>query len=303
MLGTVLAMATELVGGQALVDGVMIRHGNRWAAAARERDGGIVTTVRTHQPTLGRLHGIPVVRGTGALVDSLRIGMAAMQWSREVSRDQVAPPTQRERAIVFGVVSAVLACFLVIPLGVAWVVRSVADVELLVAASEGVARLGVFVAYLAVLSRLPGIRGTLEYHGAEHMVIAAHEHAAPRTRAAAREYSPRHPRCGTDFFLLIFVISILVFALLGDMGFAATVVSRVLAAPLVVGLAYEVLRGAGRHHDTRVGALLAAPGLALQRYTTRTPTDQQIDVALAALETLLPSGREQLPEASVMETM
>jgi uncharacterized protein YqhQ len=154
---------------------------------------------------------------------------------------------------------------------------------------EGVARLGLFVGYLALLSRLPGVRRTLEYHGAEHMVIAAHEHGEDRTIDSARDYSVRHPRCGTDFFLLIFVISIVVFALVGDLPAVELVLSRVVLAPVVVGVAYEALRAGG--HDGDFARVLAIPGIALQRFTTREPSDDQIAVALAALEELVPERR------------
>ncbi len=121
------------------------------------------------------------------------------------------------------------------------------------------------------------------------MVIAAYEHAEDRSVDAARDYSVRHPRCGTDFFLLIFVISIVAFALVGHMPAAALIASRLLLAPVVVGVAYEILRLGGTSHHEGLAAVLATPGLFLQRFTTREPDDDQIEVALVALESLVPS--------------
>lgn len=271
----------------------MIRRGPRWAAAARRPDGTIATTSEVAPPALPSTRGIPVLRGVGALVDSVRIGLAAMRWSRTESEDDgdTAPSAAKERLVVTSVVVLVLAVFLLVPLGAAALARPWVGREWGAAVVEGVARLGLFVAYLAMLSRLPGVRRTLEYHGAEHMVIAAYEHGEDRSIDSARDYSVRHPRCGTDFFLLIFVISIVAFALVGHLPAALLVVSRVVLAPLVVGVAYEVLRAGGTSSHDGLARVLSAPGLFLQRYTTRAPSDDQIAVALAALDVLVPEPR------------
>lgn len=277
-------MAAELVGGQALIDGVMIRRGTRWAAAVRRPDGTIATTSTDTEHALAALGPVPVLRGVGALVDSVRIGLAAMRWSRTHTSPE-EPHGPKERAVVALVVTGVVAAFLLVPLGIAALVTPLVGDGFGMAVVEGVVRLALFVAYLAMLSRLPGVRTTLEYHGAEHMVVAGHEHGVPRTVAAARRHSVRHPRCGTDFFLLIFVISIVAFALVGPLPAVALVASRVLLAPVVVGVAYEVLRAGGAGHSSWSHAL-AAPGLWLQRFTTREPSDDQIEVAIAALDAL-----------------
>lgn len=271
----------------------MIRQGPRWAAAARRPDGSIATTTRHAAPAFAATRGIPVVRGIGALVDSVRIGLAAMRWSREETTDPTSAAAApvggaRERVVVLGVVAGVLAAFLLVPLAIAALARPVVGTGWGAAVVEGLVRLALFVAYLAMLSTLPGVRRTLEYHGAEHMVIAAHEHGEDRTIDSAWDYSVRHPRCGTDFFLLIFVISIVAFALVGHLPAAALVLSRILLAPVVVGVAYEILRLGGTSEHDGLAAALSAPGLFLQRFTTRQPDDAQIAVALAALDELLP---------------
>ena len=229
--------------------------------------------------------------------------MAAMSWSRaqgSEGSEQTAPSQARERVIVGLVVTSVLAAFVLVPLGVAVAASGLVGSGIGAALVEGLVRLVLFVAYLAMLSRLPGIRRTLEYHGAEHMVIAAfeqgsgprHEQVAGPTVADARAHSVRHPRCGTDFFLLIFVISIVAFALVGRLPAVWLVGSRIALAPVVVGVAYEVLRAGGTSTRPGLSRALSAPGLWLQRFTTAEPTDDQIEVAIAALAALDDSGSD-----------
>lgn len=277
-------MAQHLVGGQALVEGVMMRCGENWSAAARLTDGSIVTTQAVATPTFPRLARIPVLRGINALADSLIVGLRSMSWSRR-QQTESATATAGEHIVVGLVVAIVVAAFLWVPILAAAPVVERAG-SLLGTAVEGLVRLGLFVLYLVMISRLPGIRRTLEYHGAEHMVVSAHEHDTPMTIDQIRRFDVRHPRCGTDFFFLIFAVSIVVFALVGELPLGWLALSRVLLGPLVVGASYEVLRWAGVRHDSRVGRLLAAPGLGLQRFTTRQPDDAQIEVAVAALEAL-----------------
>ena len=285
-------VSRELVGGQALVDGVMVRRGTCWAAATRCPDGHIATVSAERAQALAGLRSVPILRGVGALVDSLRMGLGAMAWSRAQSGTVEDPggagATRKwsETLAVAAIVSGVLAVFLLVPLSAAWALRALVGRGWGAALVEGAVRLGLFVGYVAMLSRLPGARRTLQYHGAEHMVIAAFEHEEAPSVDAARRHSTRHPRCGTDFFLLIFVVSIVVFALVGQLAAVWLVASRVVLAPVVVGVAYEILRAGGAGEGSRLGRVFAAPGLWLQRFTTAEPSDSQIEVALAALDVL-----------------
>jgi uncharacterized protein YqhQ len=144
-------------------------------------------------------------------------------------------------------------------------------------------RLLLFTGYLVLIGRSPGIARTFAYHGAEHMVISAHEHGAPMTVDGVRPFSVRHARCGTDFLLLVVVVAIVVFSFVGDASWPVLIATRVLGLPVVAGLAYEVLKLAKRRPDSRLVKVLTAPGLALQAMTTRQPDDAQLEVALAAL--------------------
>lgn len=285
--------SNDPIGGQALIDGVMIRQSDRWAGAVRRSDGSIATTHVVAPLALRSLRGVPFVRGMGALVDSLRIGMSAMRWSRSESQSGLSDTGEaqesdglKEHLVVLLVVSVVLGAFLLVPLGVAGLASPVIGHGVGLAFTEGLVRLAMFVGYLAMLSKLKGVQTTLEYHGAEHMVVAAHECGEDDSIESIRKHSVRHPRCGTDFFLLIFAVSIVVFAVLGGLSTLWLITSRVALAPVIVGVSYEILRAGGDHHSPFARAL-AKPGLMLQRFTTREPTDDQIEVARAALGRLL----------------
>ncbi len=298
------------VGGQALLEGVMMRAGDRWGAAARRPDGVIVTT-GDEVPTWARAaDGIPLVRGALAMVETIMVGLRALKWSAQVADPEsdtersgagagksLATVSNRSLALTTAVALAGFAAvFAVIPAAVA----RAFDLHgaAFVVAEAGV-RLGLFGAYLVLMGRSPGIQRTFAYHGAEHMTIAAHEHrvgrggdeTAPMNVARVRPFSTRHARCGTDFLLLVVVVAIVVFSFVGDASWAVLVASRVVGLPIVAGLAYEVLKLAKRRPESRVVKVLTAPGLALQALTTRVPTDDQIEVAIAALAVVLEPAR------------
>lgn len=167
------------------------------------------------------------------------------------------------------------------------------------ALAEAFVRLALFGGYLFLIGRSPGIQRTFAYHGAEHKVIAACEHGVPLTVEEVRPFSVRHARCGTDFLLLVVVVAIVVFSLVGDASWPVLIATRILGLPLVAGLAYEVLKLAKRRPDSKVVAVLTAPGLALQALTTRPPDDAQIEVAIAALVVVRPHLAQ--PESAVPE--
>jgi uncharacterized protein YqhQ len=276
------------VGGQAVIEGVMMRGPHTWAVAARRPDGEIVTTDDAVPAWARRPKDIPVVRGMVALVETMSLGLRALRWSAGVEKgedDEDAPPARSLALATVVTLAVFVAVFAVVPAAVA---RSldfvVGDSTLAFIITEGVVRLGLFLGYILAIGRSPAIRRTFEYHGAEHMVIAAFEHAEDLTVAAARRYSTRHARCGTDFLLLVVVVAILVFSFVGEASWPVLVLTRILGLPIVAGLAYEVLRLAKRRPDSRVVKVLTAPGLALQALTTRPPDDAQIEVAIAALE-------------------
>jgi uncharacterized protein YqhQ len=270
------------VGGQALIEGVMMRAGDRWGAAARRADGAIVTTgdeVPTWARTTDR---VPVVRGAVAMVETIMVGLRALKWSAQVA-DPEDEAELSNRSLALTTAAALLiftAIFAVVPAAAA---RAVGFDGWAFAVAEAVVRLLLFTGYLVLIGRSPGIARTFAYHGAEHMVISAHEHGAPMTVDGVRPFSVRHARCGTDFLLLVVVVAIVVFSFVGDASWPVLIATRVLGLPVVAGLAYEVLKLAKRRPDSRLVKVLTAPGLALQAMTTRQPDDAQLEVALAAL--------------------
>ncbi|MET0666333.1 MAG: DUF1385 domain-containing protein, partial [Acidimicrobiales bacterium] len=274
------------VGGQALIEGVMMRAGTRWGAAARRPDGAIVTTGAAVPTWARRTDNVPVVRGAVAMVETIMVGLRALKWSAQVADpDEDAEVSNRSLAITTAVALLIFATiFAVVPAAAS---RALGFEGVAFAIAEAVVRLGLFGGYLLLIGRSPGIQRTFAYHGAEHMVISAHEHGAELTVEGVRPFSVRHARCGTDFLLLVVVVAIVVFSFVGQASWAVLIVSRVLGLPLVAGLAYEILRLAKRRPDSKFVKAITAPGLALQALTTKPPADDQIEVAIASLEAVL----------------
>ncbi len=275
------------VGGQALIEGVMMRAGERWGAAARAPGGEIVTTGAPVPTWARRTDKVPIARGAVAMVETIMVGLKALKWSAQVADPaEEGEVSDRKLALTTAVALLVFAgIFAVVPAAVA---RGLGLEGTPFVITEAVLRLGLFLGYLVLIGRSPGIKRTFAYHGAEHMVIAAHEHGAPMTIEGVRPFSVRHARCGTDFLLLVVVVAIVVFSFVGDASWPVLIATRLLGLPLVAGLAYEVLKLAKRRPDSPVVKVLTAPGLALQAMTTRQPTDDQIEVAIAALAVVHP---------------
>lgn len=277
------------MGGQAVIEGVMMRGPTTWAVARRLPDGSI-TDLDGPVPTWAqRVRNVPVVRGAVALVETMALGLRALRWSAAQEEEEGAEaPSDRRLAITTAVVLIVFtAVFAVVPAAVARALTDAVDLPAAFGAVEAVLRLALFVGYVLLIGRSPAVRRTFQYHGAEHMAISAYEHGAPLTNESLRRFSTRHARCGTDFLLLVVVVSVVVFSIVPSSSWPLLVATRVVGLPLVAGLAYEVLRLARVRPNNPVVHLLTAPGLALQALTTRQPEDDQLEVAAAALELVL----------------
>jgi uncharacterized protein YqhQ len=286
---------SAMIGGQAVLEGVMMRSPSKWALAVRKPDGNIAELNFPIASPMARhrLFRLPVVRGIVALGESLTIGFRALAISanyaaQEEGEDGEVETELSRGAIFFSFAIAIgfaLALFKVTPALITNFLPI--DTTGVFVVVEGLIRVALFIAYLSVISLLPDLRRVFQYHGAEHKAINALEAGEELTPERVRRYSLIHPRCGTAFLLWVMVIAIFVFAFLGRPGWFWLIASRILLLPVIAGLAYELIRFAGKHSKNRIVMTLLAPGLWLQRLTTREPTNEQLEVSIRALKEVL----------------
>ena len=293
-------------GGQAVIEGVMIR-GRRFLCVAARRPSGQLTTRLSPLSSVytGVVRRIPLIRGVVVLVETLVLGTRSLMYSANVSLEQEGKELGRWSMGIMLTVSLgfVIVVFFLLPLFlVQFFDRRVAS-DILSNLVEGVVRMALFLAYIWGVGLMPDIKRVFAYHGAEHMTVKAHEAHDPLEVDRVRKYSTAHPRCGTAFLLVVMVIAILVFAFLGRPPMFLRIFSRVILIPVIAGLAYEVIRFSGAHQDNPLVRLITAPSLLLQKLTTRQPEDAQIEVAIHAMNTVLAAdeGRELPGEGTAVE--
>ena len=283
------------IGGQAVLEGVMMRSPSTWAVAVRTNDGGIAEVVKDISSPLARrrIWRLPVIRGVIALGESLAIGFRALAISAnyaapEGSEDGEVRTEITRGQILFSFAIAIGFALMLFKVGPALLTSwlPIDDTGSFVIV-EGVIRVAVFIAYIALISLLPDLRRVFQYHGAEHKTINALEAGEELTPERVQKFSLIHPRCGTAFLLWVMVIGIFVFAFVGRPVWYWLIASRILLLPVIAGLAYELIRFAGKHQDNRILMTLLAPGLWLQRLTTREPSLDQIEVSIRALRSVL----------------
>lgn len=281
----------NLFGGQAVIEGVMMRGAGRIAIAVRRADGSIALEVSPYRPWTERWPwlGLPLVRGAVALADALVTGIRALNHSARVVEEDEAGGGSAQEGRLLALVNALavalaLVVFVLIPTWLAAWLPAGGDLGRNVV--EGAVRLLLLLGYLLAIGRIPDIRRVYQYHGAEHKAIHALEAGAPLTPAGARPFSRFHPRCGTAFLLFVAVLAVAVHTLFGWPGFWWRTAIRLALVPVIAGLAFEWIRLAARSRSRWV-AVLAAPGLWLQRLTTEEPGDDQLEVALVALRACL----------------
>ncbi len=304
------------LGGQAVLEGVMMRGPSNWAVAVRKPDGEIA---HVHKPisspmARNRLFRLPVVRGVIALGESLAIGFRALAISanyaaQEEKEGEVGPegepPTELTRAqLIFAFTIAIGFAVLLFKVSPALITNWIGiDGTGWFVLVEGAIRVTIFVLYLSVISLLPDLRRVFQYHAAEHKAINAYEAGDPLEPEVVQKHSLIHARCGTAFLLWVMVIAIFVFAFFGRPAWYWLIATRILLLPVIAGIAYELIRFAGKHSSNRALMTLLAPGLWLQRLTTREPTLDQVEVSIRALEEVLQLERTASPEARKVEVM
>ncbi len=295
-------------GGQAVIEGVMMRGKKHMAVAVRHPEGHIVVHDEplTAKIYTSRLATTPFVRGLALLWDALGLGVRSLMWSADISLQEPQSGEQagkQEEVKFSGVVawgtvatslSFAIGLFFVLPLFLAnwvdqWLMTVVAERWLNVASNvvEGVIRLSFFLTYLIAIGQLKDIQRVFAYHGAEHKTIHAYEAGVALTPRNVRRFSLLHPRCGTGFLLVVMVISIFVFVLLGRQPLYLRILSRILLVPVVAGIAYEFLRWSAARYANPIVRALITPSLLLQKLTTREPDDSMLEVAITSLKTVL----------------
>ncbi|MGQ9533444.1 MAG: DUF1385 domain-containing protein [Desulfotomaculales bacterium] len=288
-------MARFGYGGQAVIEGVMMRGPASWAVAVRRPDE---TVVVDRHPRASAVHRhawlrLPVLRGVAVLWEALVLGVAALTYSaRQAAGDDVKLGRLELVGTVLLAVALAVILFLALPALMAHLAQGFVRGGPAQNLVEGLVRLAVFLAYVVVIGWFPDIRRVQAYHGAEHKVINAFEAGAELEVSAVRTFSTFHPRCGTSFVFLVLVVSIFVFSLVDHRVLWWRLASRLVLLPVVAGLAYELVRLSNDFYHTPWGRLVAAPGRFLQGLTTREPDDGQIEVALVALRSVLEDGGE-----------
>jgi uncharacterized protein YqhQ len=293
--GALVAKRDAPVGGQAVLEGVMMRGVSTWAVAVRTPEGQIEVESEALVPWAKRhrLYRAPIVRGVIALAESMKIGFRALAISAnaQIEDDEEGEPEEIGGwvwglTIAFSLILAV-GLFFVVPVGLTSLIKGQLGSPVLFWLVEGVLRTSIFLVYIWAISRMSDLRRTFEYHGAEHKTISCYEAEDELTPERASLYSRLHPRCGTSFLLIVMVLSIFIFAPLGLPAWYWLVISRIVGIPVVAGLSYEVIKWAGKNRRKAWVRGVMWPGLMLQNLTTREPDLDQLAVAIASLNAVL----------------
>ena len=286
------------VGGQAVIEGVMMRDANKTATAVRLPNGEIevethpVTSIRDRYPVLN----LPLIRGSVIMIESLVIGMRALSFSAQAAGEEDEQMTKKEIAmtILFALVLASVL-FIVIPTGAAHLAAAYTDDPVVFNLIEGGIRLAVFLLYIWGISFMGGIRRVFQYHGAEHKTIHCYEAGEALTVENVQKFPRLHPRCGTNFLLIVMVVAIVFHVFFGWPDLWLRILSRLAILPVVAGVSYEIIRFAGRS-ENRIVRIMITPGLWLQYLTTRPPESEMVEVAIESLKAVLPE--EDIPAGS-----
>ena len=289
-------------GGQALIEGVLMRGRDAIAVAFRHPDGHIVwaSEALDSGPHAWRLARAPFVRGLIVLYETLVVGTRWLIRSANIQASAEGIELGRGSvALMLGVTLVLgIGIFFLLPLLLAALTTSKAESGWVQHLVEGLIRVGLFLGYLALIARAPDIRRVFEYHGAEHMTIHALEAGDPLTTDAVRRYPTAHPRCGTEFLVVVVLLSVLLFGFLGRDNPVVMVGGRLVLIPVIAAVGYEILRFGARHRANPIVKVIMAPGILVQMITTKRPSDDQIEVAIVSMEQALEADGEEVPSGS-----
>ena len=287
------------IGGQAVMEGVMMRHKDHYAVAVRKENHEIEVMTEQRQTLGERYHvsGIPIVRGVFAFVDSLVVGMKTLMWSASFFEDEEETSQEKEKqsdtvfmtmTVIFSLAFSI-GLFMILPFLVSNLFKSVTDSSLVLGIIEGLVRVLIFIIYILAISRMKDIQRLFMYHGAEHKTINCIEHGDELTPENAEKYSRFHKRCGTSFLFIVMFISIAFFLLFFQIfpinNMFIKVICRILLVPVIAGISYEIIQWAGRH-DSGLVCLVSKPGFWMQKFTTKEPDREMLEVAIASIEAI-----------------
>ena len=287
------------IGGQAVMEGVMMRHKDHYAVAVRKENHEIEVMTEQRQTLGERYHvsGIPIVRGVFAFVDSLVVGMKTLMWSASFFEDEEETSQEKEKqsdtvfmtmTVIFSLVFSI-GLFMILPFFVSNLFKIVTDSSLVLGIIEGLVRVLIFIIYILAISRMKDIQRLFMYHGAEHKTINCIEHGDELTPENAEKYSRFHKRCGTSFLFIVMFISIAFFLLFFQIfpinNMFIKVICRILLVPVIAGISYEIIQWAGRH-DSGLVCLVSKPGFWMQKFTTKEPDREMLEVAIASIEAI-----------------
>ena len=288
-------------GGQAVIEGVMIRGQKAVVIAVRRPNSEVITNSRPLSSVYtGWVRKTPLLRGVIVIIEAMVLGISSLLYSANVSLEEEEEEITG-KAVWLMIATAVLLAvvlFLIIPLFLTRLLNPYIDSSLVFHLIEGAIRLAIFIAYLKLVGLLPDIKRIFTYHGAEHKVVNAYEHGVPLEVEVVKEHDKAHVRCGTSFLFVVLVIAIVVFALVGRPALWLMVLSRILFIPVIAALGYEFIHFGARHARNPLVKAVLLPGLWLQGMTTKEPGDEQIEVALAALKKALEIDAEEMPQPS-----
>jgi uncharacterized protein YqhQ len=297
------------VGGQALIEGVMMKGPNDIAMAVRKSDGEIVVKREpVSRIEKSKIVKIPIIRGGIALINSMVTGIKALTYSAEFFEEGIEEEKGKFElwlgkkfgdkskdimtyiSVALAVAMAILV-FMIIPTILINFLKNKISNTVILTGLEGILKIFMFIGYIIFISRLKEIQRVFEYHGAEHKAIHCYESGKPLTVENAKKFTTMHPRCGTSFLLIVLVISILIFSLLGWKSIILRIAMKLLLLPLVAGISYEIIKWAGKS-DSKFAAVISWPGLMMQKLTTREPDDKQLEVAIEALKNVLAEDKD-----------
>ncbi len=298
------------IGGQAVMEGVMMKGPEKTAISVRKPDGEIVTDIKSNAKiTRNVFFKLPVIRGCVAFFDSLITGTKALMYSADFVDledeteskfdkwlERVFGDKIKDIVIYFSVIISVIfsvGLFILLPNWIASFIKLAVKSKFVLNFCEGIIRILIFLTYLWAVSKMPDIKRVFEYHGAEHKTIACYEAGEKLTPENAKKFTRLHPRCGTSFLFIVMIVSIICFSVLSwDVNVVVRSLSRIALMPVVAGISYEIIKYAGRH-DNVLTKIVSYPGLCLQKITTNEPDESQLEVAIASMKAVIPENPEE----------